>query len=66
MRSRNGSKFAGAFWVGYAFHHDTFSCTRPWNWMGTVIKDDLTKMFYNIPLLQISLQHYDCNAGCGS
>lgn len=46
------SKFGGAFWVGYAFIMVLFLAQLGIGWYA--IKDDLTKTFYNIPLLQIS------------
>ncbi len=46
------SKFGGAFWVGYAFIMVFFLAQLGIGWYA--IKDDLTKTFYNIPLLQIS------------
>ena len=46
------SKFGGAFWVGYAFIMILFLAQLGIGWYA--IKDDLTKTFYNIPLLQIS------------
>lgn len=46
------SKFAGAFWAGYAFIMILFLAQLGIGWYA--IKDDLTKTFYNIPLLQIS------------
>ena len=46
------SKFGGAFWVGYAFIMVLFLVQLGIGWYA--IKDDLAKMFYNIPLLQIS------------
>ena len=50
------SKFAGAFWVGYAFIMILFLAQLGIGWYA--IKDDLTKTFYNIPLLQIASAHF--------
>lgn len=46
------SKFGGSFWVGYVFIMALFLIQLGTGWYA--INDDLTKTFYNIPLLQIS------------
>lgn len=47
------SKFGGSFWVGYVFIMFEFMVQLGVAWL-TVKDDDLTKLFYNIPLFTIS------------
>lgn len=46
------SKFGGAFWVGYVFVLFTFLCQLGVTWHAW--KDDVEKIFYHIPIIQIS------------
>lgn len=46
------SKFDGSFWVGYIFIILTFIMQLGISWYS--LKDDITKIFYRMPLLSIS------------